>query len=243
MKLKLFLVIGILFTAFTAWSQKLIIEEYPDKIFEPPAFGIKGKNYLHLLVETSTPFGASESDTLKTRNWRTGCWNFGIRYKRKFTKKFFYVAELTYNLQSWVVRQDKNRFPDTIAHRKEKFNLNQICGAMGLRYIYSKRKKYFGNYIDGGGSFAWNFSTAHYVKNIDKYSGLAYNKTVVKLKEKNPQYLFPYAIDAWVGFGFELTQFRIYYRITDFFQSYGGAKASEFPSVRAGVNIALTGGN
>src|SRR4051812_15340054 len=72
-----------LFVNATSYSQKLIMEEIPEKIFEPPVYGLKGKHYVHIFYEGSFLSGHNGSDSLKTNGGKSFGWNFGFRYKLK----------------------------------------------------------------------------------------------------------------------------------------------------------------
>ena len=196
---------------------------------------------MHLFYEIGIPVGISESDSLKIRNWKSPCWNFGARYRLKLTKKLCFITDLSYNFNSYFVRQPSNRFPDTLSHKKEKINLNQLSGAVAFRHNYSKRKKYFGKYIEAGAVGGWNFLTSHYIKDVYPTPGTAYEESVVRVRLRNPDWLSEYSVHGFAAFGLEKLEFRFYYRVTDIFTEYQGKRAGELPVMRIALNFAVAG--
>jgi hypothetical protein len=241
MSIRLYSFILIMLCGLISYAQKLVFEELPDKIFEPPVFGIKGKHYLHFYYEAGVPIGSGEDDSLDTRNWKSGCWNFGIRYKLALKKRLSLNVDLGYNFHSFYIRQAENNFPDTLRHNKEKINLNQASGAMSLRYVFSRKKKFFGKYAAIGGMASWNFSTAHYTKDVYPAPGSPYDKYVVRIRQRNPKYLAPYELNLFAALALEKVEMRLYYRLTDLFVEYNGKKAGELPAMIIALNFAIAG--
>lgn len=220
-------------------AQKLIFEEYPEKILQPPKFGIKGKHFLHLFYEENLLFGPRYADTLNSTDIRSWAHNTGWRYKLKLSKKICFVSDISYRFKSVFIKQKGNRFPDTLNYKKEKLNFNQVCIAPAFRFIYGSRKNYFGKYIDFGATLAWNFSTVHYTKQILHPTNADFSTQVIRTRQKHLNYTQAFEIDPFISFGFELIQFKFQYRVSDCFKRYRDKKLAELPRFMIGISLSI----
>jgi hypothetical protein len=217
----------------------VILEENPEKILQPPVWGIKGKHYIHIFYEGSLLFGPGNSDTLNTTDIRSYAHNMGLRYKLKLSRKICFIGDISYRLKTQFIKQKGNRFPDTLSYNKERLNFNQICLSPAFRFIYGSKKTYFGKHIDIGITTAFNMGTTRFTKQIIKSANPQYNEQIIKAREKHLNYILPFEADPFIAFGFEIIQFKIQYRLTDSFKNYNGKALAELPRLIFGINIAL----
>jgi hypothetical protein len=241
MRFKSILFYLFIFCNGTDFSQRLIFEEIPEKILEPPKYGMKGIHYVHFFYETGLMTGSAGTDTFKVNQLKSSFVASGLRYKLKLSKRVAFIGDVFYRLKSFYIKQKNNTFPDTLEYKKEKFNFNQGGAGLALRYIYGRRKKYFGRHFDLGVTAAWNFSTARFTKVEIKEEGQFSEKKVIRVRDKNLSFANPFDLTAFVTWGLEKFQFKLQYGFTDYFSAYKTKKVPEFPKLMLGFNIAITG--
>ncbi|MBC7865551.1 MAG: hypothetical protein IAF38_21435 [Bacteroidia bacterium] len=233
---KIFLFVFFLSGIFL-FSQKLIFEEFPQKILEPPVYGIKGKHFVYFFNEGSFLLGPGGADSIKTHAFLSSSYALGLRYNLKLSKKINWVNDFAYRIKSFNIKQNNNRFPDTLTYKKEKLNFNQLCLSSAIRFIYGKKRRYFGKYIDIGATAAWNFNTTRYLKQELENTDPTFKKQIAKIHQRDLSYVNSFEADAFIAFGFEKVQLKLQYRLTDCFTKYNGIKLPELPRLMVGLNF------
>lgn len=231
----LFLVNSIVF------SQKLILEELPEKILQEPIYGLKGKHFVFAFYEFNLLGNSKLNDTITIAGFRSSVQNVGLRYKLKLASKMSLITDFSYRYKSAFINQKDNRFPDTLFYTKERINFNQICLAAAFRFLYSRKNIFFGKHIDLGFTAAYNFSSSRITKQTITTVNSQFNKQTIKNYERHLNYIFPFEVDPFISFGFEKFQFKFQYRITDSFTNINSINIGDLPRFIFGVNMSLIG--
>jgi len=217
--------------SFAAFSQDILLQQNVKADTLRPTYGPNLKNFFYGFVGLGFPIYTNE-EVNYTKSIASSNFNFGIRYKRKFTNYLATGLDFGISSTSYKLKQnDSKSVPDNTINDKEKIQVNTLESSAWLRINVGRRGNFIGNYLDMGAYGGWNFQKKHKTINTN-----AYNEKV-KVQTSKLKYVenFSYGFMARVGASrYALTA---QYRLSDLFKS--SYAMPELPRLTVGVEIGL----
>jgi len=155
-----FILIFILFS-FVAFSQEVLLEQNIVNIAAKPLYGPNLRHYVHGYMGLGFPI-ATNSRQSYIKPLVSTDYNFGLRYKRRFTNYLAIGFDLGLNSTAYKIKQnDLKTVPDARVNDREKIQVNTLTGDAWFRINAGRRGNYIGNYLDIGAYGGWNFLKKH----------------------------------------------------------------------------------
>jgi hypothetical protein len=214
-----------------AFSQDILLQQNVKSDSIRPTYGPNLKNFFHGYVGIGFPFSTSEESGY-TKPMASTNFDFGVRYKRRFTNYLAMGVDLGINSASYKLKQnDSKTVPDNTINDKEKIQVNAVESAAWLRINVGRRGNYIGNYLDLGAFGDWNFQKKHKTTNTNS-DGEKIKVSTSKLKYVED---FSYGVLTRIGVGRYALTAR--YRLSDIFKS--SYAMPELPRLIVGVEVGL----
>ena len=213
------------------FSQDILLQQNVNADTIRPTYGPNLKNYMHGFVGMGFPFYTNEGSNY-TKPGASANFDFGVRYKRKFTSFLAIGLDLGINTASYKLKQnDSKTVPDNIINDKEKIQVNSIVSAAWFRINIGRRGNFIGNYLDLGAFGGWNFQKKHKTVNTND------DGEKVKVSTSKLKYIenFSDGFMARIGTGhYSLTA---NYRLSNLFKS--SYAMPELPRLIIGMEVGL----
>lgn len=196
-------------------------------------YGMNRKHYRHPFIGMGFFAGGAGGPTGKIKTADSWAFEYGVRYKRKFTHYLSAGADwsfsrLQYSPSAWEVAS----LMGDASLKSEKLVLVQTGLGLYQRFNWQKRRgDFIGRFLDVGVYGNWTFASRH-VYSFEQATGER-----VKVKKSGLDYVSPfdYGLLARIGFGnFVL---KSSYRFSDHFKSESGLE--EFPRLYIGFEMGL----
>ena len=217
--------------SFAAFSQDILLQQNVKSDTVRPAYGPNLRNFIHGYVGLGFPFYTTE-EVNYTKPGASSNFNFGIRYKRKFTNYLATGLDLGISSTSYKIKQNETKtVPDININDKEKIQVNLVESSAWLRINMGRRGNFIGNFLDLGGFGGWNFQKKHKTINTNA------EDEKVKVSTSKLKYVenFSYGFIARVGASrYALTA---QYRLSDLFKS--SYAMPELPRLIIGFELGL----
>ena len=214
-----------------AFSQEILLHQDVKSDSIRPTRSPNLKNFTYGYLGLGFPLYTNESDNY-TKPGVSSAFDFGVRYKRKFTNFLALGLALGMNATAFKIKQGASKtVPDTVNNDKEKFQVNSLPGSAFLRFNVGRRGNYIGNYLDLGAYGSWNFGKKHKTTNKNAQG------EKVKVLTSKLTYVedFSYGVLARIGAGrYALTAA---YRLSDIFTS--SSLMPELPRLSLGIEVGL----
>jgi len=234
MQIRIFVVLFFcLLAVIPASGQKVLVYEDLQGDTITPDTGMNRKHYRHPFIGFAMFLGGADGPTGAIKSTNSWVFDYGVRYKRKFTHFLSGGAEwnyrrLTYTPAGWEIPGLAGESELT----SEKLMLVQTGLGLYQRINWQKRRgNFIGRFIDIGVYGNWNLASRHV------YSFKQTTGERVKVKESGLNYVrpFDYGVLARIGFGnFVL---KSTYRFSDHFSESSGL--AEFPRFTLGFELGM----
>ena len=217
--------------SFAAFSQDILLQQNVKADTIRPTYGPNLKDFIYGYVGLGFPIYTNE-DLNYTKPGASAHFNFGIRYKRKFTSYLATGLDLGISSTSYKIKQnDSKTVPDNNINDKEKIQVNSLESSAWLRINVGRRGNFIGNYLDLGAYGGWNFQKKYKTTNTN-----AEDEKVKVLTSK-----LKYVENSSYGFlarvGTSRYALTARYRLSDLFKSTYAMP--ELPKLIVGVEIGL----
>ena len=139
--------------AFSAFSQTVLLEQYPENDTIVKKWGKNRAHFAHAYFDFGfTASGAEDGAEITYGNSIN--LDFGVRYKRRISNNYALGSDLSFGMYSYRLKQDEETkiLPDNIEHDKEKIILSTLKLEVFQRINFGKR----GNHI--GRFWTWGFT-------------------------------------------------------------------------------------
>jgi hypothetical protein len=214
-----------------AFSQGILLQQNVKADSIRPTRGPNLKNYIHGYVGVGFPLYTNEEANY-TKPVLSTDFNFGIRYKRKFTSYLAMGLDLGLTSTAYRIKQNASKtIPDTQINDKEKIQINTVVSSAYLRINVGRRGNYIGNYLDLGAYGGWNFQKKHKTTNKNDEG----EKVKVMTSKLNYIEDFSYGLLARIGMSRYALTAR--YRLSDVFKS--SYVMPELPGLIVGFEVGL----
>ncbi|MBE0664107.1 MAG: outer membrane beta-barrel protein [Bacteroidales bacterium] len=230
---KVLLFILILILSEPLKGQQLVISENLKADTIIPAFGANRKHFGHIFFGLHHIAGEPELNTDNLSDWSSWAFEFGYRYKRRFSQTLSAGAELSvkrmsHSIKHWAMLNT----PEATEIEKHKFIFTQTGLGLYQRFNYNKRRgNFIGNYIDVGVYGDWNINA----RQIYKFRNTADEKVVYK--KSNLDYINPFEYGILTRLGFNKFAAKASYRLSDHFDETSAL--GEFPRLTFGVEFGM----
>jgi hypothetical protein len=229
---KLALLIAIVALNLTLNAQTVVMKQNVLADSAKSHFGPNQRNYVNTFISFGFVLGPSENAGSAVNYGISNHFDIGIRYKLKLCNHYALGTEVSYNMHSYNLKQEKEKtFPDTLVHKKESYTDNAFELGIFQRINYGRRGNYMGNYIDMGAYGSYVFSAVNFTK--DKLD----NGNVVRTKISHLNYYEPLGYGFFARLGFNRYVIYAKYRMTDVFVK--SCSYPELPRFVAGIQIGL----
>jgi hypothetical protein len=225
------LTILLVLLSFTAFSQEILLEQNVKADSIRPTWGPNLKHYVYGYAGVGFLLNTGK-DAAYTKSGVSNTFDFGARYKRRFTNYLALGFDLGVNLAAYKIKQDEGKtVPDTILNDREKIQINTAVSSVYMRINVGRRGNYIGNYLDVGAYGGWNMMKKHRTNNENAEG------EKVKTVTSGLKYVenFSYGVLARIGTGrWVLTAS---YRLSDIFKpTY---QMTELPRLTIGAEVGL----
>lgn len=216
-----------------ALGQKVIVFEDLQTDTIAPERGMNRKHYSHAFVGVHMFLGGTEDPTAKISTASSWMFEYGHRYKRKFTHYLSGGAEwnfrrLKYAPDAWEVASLMSDYEVS----NEKLVLVQTGIGVYQRINWQTRRgNFIGRFVDLGVYGNWNFASRH-VYGFKQSTGER-----VKVKKSGLDYVQPFDYGALARIGFDNFVLKSSYRFSDHFKEESGLY--EFPRFTFGFELGL----
>lgn len=195
-------------------------------------FGPNKKTFVNFYFRGGMVAG-SDCPGARLKTMSSGEYGFGLRIKRKLNRSLAYGFDLQWqNLIFKLDQEHGKRFPDTVLHNVERYDLASVRTGAWFRINFDKdRGNSMGKFMDFVVSAEALTAPKHITKD-DQPDG-----SLVKRQEKQLPYIEPF--QAHLGFRVGSGRFIAYlnYRLTPLFgKEYA---AYDFPLFTAGVDVSI----
>jgi hypothetical protein len=214
-----------------AFSQDILLQQNVKADSVRPTYGPNLKNFFHGYIGIGFPFSTSQESGY-TKPVASANFDFGVRYKRRFTNYLAMGMDLGISSVSYRIKQnDSKTVPDITINDKEKILVNALGSSAWLRINVGRRGNYVGNYLDLGAYGDWNFQKKHKTTNTNS------DNEKVKISTSKLKYVedFSYGFLTRVGIGRYALTAR--YRMSDIFIS--SYDIPELPRLIVGFEVGL----
>ena len=214
-----------------AFSQDILLQQNVKADSVRPTYGPNLKNFFHGYVGIGFPF-SRDDESGYTKPMASTNFDFGIRYKRRFTNYLAIGMDLGINSLSYKIKQnDSKTVPDNTINDKEKIQVNAVSSSAWFRINVGRRGNYIGNFLDLGAYGDWNFQKKHRTTNTNTDNEKV-KVTTSKLKYAED---FSFGVLTRVGIGRYALTAR--YRLNDIFKS--SYNLPELPRLIVGFEVGL----
>lgn len=223
--------IFLILLSFRAFTQEILLQQNVQADTIRPSRGPNLKNYFHGYIGIGFPLYTNE-DVTYTKTGTSTQFDFGLRYKRRFTNYFAMGADFGINTTAYKIKQQAGKtVPDTIINKKEKFQLSTVTSSLFARINVGRRGNYVGNYLDLGAYGSWNIAKKHKTTNKNAEG------EKVKVLTSRLKYFEDYSYGLFARIGISRYAFTAHYRLSDIFiPSYA---MPELPKLIVGVEVGL----
>lgn len=230
---KLLLFVLILILSQSLKGQQIVISENLQGDTTIQVFGPNRKHFGHFFLGLHSIAGAPEFNTDKLKGLRSWVFEFGYRYKRRFSQTLSAGAELGFKKMSYSIKHwEMLHTPEATEIDKHKLIFVQTGLGLYQRFNYSKRRgNYVGNYIDIGVYGDWNLST----RQVYQFRNDADEKVLIR--KSNLNYITPFEYGILTRFGFNRFAAKATYRLSDHFEE--NSKLGEMPRFTFGLEFGL----
>lgn len=230
-KVLLFVVILILSNSLI--GQQIDISENLIGDTAIPASGANRKHFGHIFLGLHHIAGAPELSTDKLNGLRSWAFEFGYRYKKRFTQTLSAGADLGIKKMSYSIKHwEMLHTPEAAEVDKHKLSFMQTGLGLYQRFNYNKRRgNYIGNYIDAGVYGDWNLNT----RQVYKYRNDADEKVVVRKSKLS--YISPFEWGILTRFGFNRFAAKATYRLSGHFNEISAL--GEMPRFTFGLEFGI----
>jgi hypothetical protein len=230
---KLLMFVLILSLSQSLKGQQIVVSENLKGDTAIPAFGANRKHFGHIFLGLHHSAGAPELNTDKLKGLRSWGFEFGYRYKRRFSQTLSAGVELGIKKMSYSIMQwEMLHTPEATEIDKHKLIFLQTGLGLYQRFNYNKRRgNYIGNYIDVGVYGDWNFNA----RQVYQFRNDANEKVVVKKSKLN--YISPFEYGILARFGFNRFAAKATYRLSDHFKE--NAALGEMPRFTFGLEFGI----
>ena len=198
-------------------------------------YGPNRTHYIQMFYGAGFIFGQPDTAGADIKKWKSYYLTAGLRYKLKLGKNYAVGLDVYYQFNSYRMKQSLDNFlPDTIIHKKEKMNFNNVSAAFFNRINFKKRGDVIGNFFDFGVYADYVFGSTHYYRDVDA-SGSTSQETAVR--KHNLSYVNDYNYGAFLRIGWEGFAFWGEYRFSDMFDKNYSVKYPELPRLYIGIEI------
>ncbi len=211
-------------------SQSVVIAKEPGKSHDTD-YGMNRKHYSHGFLGLHFLIGPPENSGADIHYFRSRSFEYGYRYKRRFSDTFSIGSEIIARRHAFHIKQSDDKLvPDDMKKDKEK--LVFLDAGLGLykRVNFGQRGNYIGRFIDVGAYASWVFHTRH-VYFLEE-GGLS---TRVRVSGMNYPAGFAYGLNARLGFNNWVIKGS--YQLSDRFSD--SADLPELPKYSLGLEIGL----
>jgi len=214
-------------------GQQVVISENLKGDTAIPAFGANRKHFGHVFIGFHHINGAPELNTDKLKDLGSWVFEFGYRYKRRFSQTLSAGAELGIKKMSYSIKHwEMLHTPEATEIDKHKLIFVQTGLGLYQRFNYNKRRgNFIGNYIDVGVYGDWNFNS----RQVYQFRNDADEKVVVKKSKLN--YISPFEYGLLTRFGFNRFAAKATYRLSDHFEETSAL--GEMPRFTLGVEFGI----
>ncbi len=212
-------------------AQQVIIAEDLRESAVSKDFGMNRKHFRHAYIGVHFLAGQAEESGADVRYGKSWSFEYGVRYKRKFSEFYSVGGELfTRRLAIWPEQIEGKMIPGPDIYDDEKLVYLQLGGGLYHRINVGERGNYIGRFFDTGAYAAWNFHVRHvYFKEQDD-AYLRVRRTGMSFPA-----LFEYGVLARLGFNNIVL--KASYRLSDTFRS--SAELPDIPRLHFGVEVGL----
>lgn len=212
-------------------SQKVLLEETPPKDTIIEKFGPNRKHYGHVFFGYGNILGKPDYAGADIDHRKSQHSTLGYRYKLKINKFYSAGFDIACETYTFNLKQNaKKNTPDTLLHKSEKINIQDIDFSVFNRINYGRRGNTIGKFVDFGAFINWNFGFSHITK--DDIDGVLY-----KVRATGVDYYEPiiYGFIGRIGFG----KFVFYgkHRYSDLFND---KNLQELPRYTVGLQLGFS---
>jgi Outer membrane protein beta-barrel domain len=227
---RLFTLFFILYS-LVAYSQDVLLEQNVDNLEAKPLYGPNLRHYVHGYIGLGFPV-ATSSDQNFIKPVASADFNFGLRYKRRFTNFLAMGFDLGVTSTAYKIKQeDSKKVPDAQVNDKEKIQVNALMGDVWFRINVGRRGNYIGNYLDIGAYGGWNFMKKHKTINTNA------DDEKVKVSTTRLSYVEDISYGFMARMGTNRYALTARYRSSDIFVT--GYDLPELPRLVIGVELGL----
>jgi hypothetical protein len=227
---RLFTLFFILYS-LVAYSQDVLLEQNVENNEAKPLYGPNLRHYVHGYIGLGFPV-ATSSDQNFIKPVASADFNFGLRYKRRFTNFLALGFDLGVTSTAYKIKQeDSKTVPDAQVNDKEKIQVNALLGDAWFRINVGRRGNYIGNYLDIGAYGGWNFMKKHKTINTNA------DDEKVKVSTTRLSYVEDISYGFMARMGTNRYALTARYRSSDIFVS--GYDLPELPRLVIGVELGL----
>jgi hypothetical protein len=221
------LLILLLFIAFQANAQKVMLEEKPD-VAANTRFGPNLDYFMQFTFSYGMLVGKGD-DRLPINNWRSSDFTAGLKLKRKINGLLSVWLEPKYHYAAYNIRQtDSINIADKmfetgnkIKHVKERFATESILLNGFLRVNFDpKRGNYLGNYLDLGAGV--DFMLGKEYLSLDKVSGGPTDGSIKRTSYTGLPFMNDIGYNTFARLGFNWIAIGFNYRMSSLFKSQYG---------------------
>lgn len=228
---KLVLIAMLIIMVLPAFGQTSVISEDVTAMREETDFGMNRKHFRHFFSGIHMVAGGNGStgaDIVYGRSWR---FEFGHRYKRKFSETFSAGYEFLLSRDAFYIAQETGKLiPDTSLHDREKFVVLTVGGSVYQRVNIGRRGNHMGRYLDVGGYAGYLFHTR--LVRFDTSDG-------EKIRERRTGLSYPanFVYGPFVRIGSGRLSVKFSYRASDLFEA--SAELPELPRMHIGMEFGM----